>query len=619
MRTTLTLTAAALLALGSHCSQLAAQQDATAAMFRGNPQLTGVYATKPALSLDAVKFSVTTGGMIRGAAALDNGTLYFGSGDGNLYAVDAQSGAERWRFKTGGPVTSSPAVANGTVFFASRDGKLYCVRARDGGLVWSHTFGKDLTTENYWDFYLSSPAIVGRALYVGSGDGHLYAFDIATGKTIWAFDAGSRVRSTPAVSDGLVVFGTKSGHIVAIAQKTGELRWKFATDGAARTFDFKHNDTTSVYMSPSIGGGAVLAGGRDGFIYCLDLATGKQRWKTTHDGGSWILSTAIDAGVAYIGSGSAYILQAADLATGRELWRFPTGGAVFGSPTIAGDVLYFSDFSGTLHALDKHKGTELWNFPMGHRSFSTPLVHDGLVYTSSDGGVLYALSGSTTKPSAPSTTRKLVYWQGIKDANSPGWFLNDVDTAILGFFKSSGYEQIDTKQLLAEIAGEQKDKGKSLIVFADNRFPDELAGDRTANAPIRRFLDAGGKIVFVGNNPFAYLTDGKTGAIVKADYNIPNAIFGASYPAPQFATGYYQSQPTSEGRALGLRDFYIANGGVTATPNITPLATDEFGLVTAWIKRYGGTAGGGLIQFELPRTELVDLAPYLAVIERGLQ
>jgi len=619
MRAKVSMIASVVLTLAIQSTMLVAQQEAPAAMFRGNPQLTGVYATKPALTLDGVRFSVQTGGLIRGAAAVDRGALYFGSGDGNFYAVDALTGAERWRYKTGGPVTSSAAVANGAVFFASRDGKLDCLRTRDGGLLWSHTFGKDLSDENYWDFYLSSPVIVGHALYIGSGDGHLYAFDVASGKTIWSFDAGSRIRSTPAVSDGLVVFGTKSGHIVAISQDKGVLRWKFATDGASRTFEFKHNDTTSVYMSPSIGGGAVLAGGRDGYIYCLDLATGKQRWKTTHDGGSWILSTAIEDGVAYIGSGSASIVQAADLATGRELWRFATGGAVFGSLTIAGDVLYFTDFVGTLHALDKKKGSELWNFPMGHRSFSTPVVHDGWVYTSSDDGVLYALSGSTRPAAVPAPVRKLVYWQGGAGQDSFGWFLNDVDAAILGFFKGAGYEQIDSKQLLAEIGGDNKEKGKALIVFADNRIPPELASDSTAQSPIRRFLDSGGKIVFVGNNPFAYVTDPKTKQLLKADYAIPNAIFGVSFPAPHLATGYYQSQPTPEGKALGLRDFYIANGGVTITPDITPLAKDEFGLATAWIKRYGGAEGGGLMQFELPRTELVDLGPYWAAIERGLQ
>jgi outer membrane protein assembly factor BamB len=54
--------------------------------------------------------------------------VYFGSGDGRLYALDARTGQEKWRFKTDGGVNSSPAVAGGVVYFGSTDGYLYAVR-----------------------------------------------------------------------------------------------------------------------------------------------------------------------------------------------------------------------------------------------------------------------------------------------------------------------------------------------------------------------------------------------------------------------------------------------------------------------------------------------------------
>src|SRR5712692_1325069 len=53
--------------------------------------------------------------------AVFNGRVYFGSGDGNVYALDAQSGVRQWKFSTGDVVHASPAIANGTVFIGSWD------------------------------------------------------------------------------------------------------------------------------------------------------------------------------------------------------------------------------------------------------------------------------------------------------------------------------------------------------------------------------------------------------------------------------------------------------------------------------------------------------------------
>ena len=53
--------------------------------------------------------------------AVWNGTVYVGSGDHNVYAIDAQSGALRWKFVTGNIVHASPAVADGIVYIGSWD------------------------------------------------------------------------------------------------------------------------------------------------------------------------------------------------------------------------------------------------------------------------------------------------------------------------------------------------------------------------------------------------------------------------------------------------------------------------------------------------------------------
>ena len=103
-----------------------------------------------------------------------DGKVYFGSGDGNVYAVDAKSGVLQWKFATGDVVHASPAVVNGMVYIGSWDGRLYAIDAASGQQKWAFEGGKDPAIHNQVGFQ-SSAAVVDGTVYVGSRDAHVYA------------------------------------------------------------------------------------------------------------------------------------------------------------------------------------------------------------------------------------------------------------------------------------------------------------------------------------------------------------------------------------------------------------------------------------------------------------
>jgi len=57
--------------------------------------------------------AVHDGGLVNSSPVMANGVVYVGSYDGNVYALNARTGALLWKYTTGGAVESSPAVANG--------------------------------------------------------------------------------------------------------------------------------------------------------------------------------------------------------------------------------------------------------------------------------------------------------------------------------------------------------------------------------------------------------------------------------------------------------------------------------------------------------------------------
>lgn len=101
-----------------------------------------------------------------------DGGVYFGSGDGNVYGLDARTGELRWKFKTGDVVHASPALAGGTVFVGSWDSYFYAIDARSGREKWRFHGGEDELIHNQVGFQ-SSPAVVDGVVYTGCRDAQL--------------------------------------------------------------------------------------------------------------------------------------------------------------------------------------------------------------------------------------------------------------------------------------------------------------------------------------------------------------------------------------------------------------------------------------------------------------
>ena len=57
--------------------------------------------------------------VLKSSPAVSGGIVYVGSLDGNMYALDANSGNVVWKAATVGPIENSPSVSDGAVFFTS--------------------------------------------------------------------------------------------------------------------------------------------------------------------------------------------------------------------------------------------------------------------------------------------------------------------------------------------------------------------------------------------------------------------------------------------------------------------------------------------------------------------
>ena len=83
-----------------------------------------------------VLWEFETGHQAGGPSIGNDGTVYVGSLDKKVYALDGQTGVKLWEFETGALVESSPAIgSDGTVYVGSHDNKLYAFKTDSNGLA----------------------------------------------------------------------------------------------------------------------------------------------------------------------------------------------------------------------------------------------------------------------------------------------------------------------------------------------------------------------------------------------------------------------------------------------------------------------------------------------------
>ncbi|UCG68793.1 MAG: PQQ-binding-like beta-propeller repeat protein, partial [Thermoplasmata archaeon] len=163
---------------------------------------------------------MTRHGIFSSPAICSDGTIYAGSNDAKLYAINPD-GTLKWSFTTDKLVRSSPAIGtDGTIYVGSRDNKLYAINP-DGTEKWNFTTGRGIG----W----SSPAIgTDCTIYVGSWDDKLYAIN-PDGTEKWNFKTGDNVNSSPTLgSDGTIYVGSDDYRIYAI-NPDGTEKWSYKT------------------------------------------------------------------------------------------------------------------------------------------------------------------------------------------------------------------------------------------------------------------------------------------------------------------------------------------------------------------------------------------------------
>jgi outer membrane protein assembly factor BamB len=204
--------------------------------------------------------------------------LYVGSWNHRVYALGLRTGRVRWSYDAGAEVNSSGAFADGTVFFGTDNGYLLALNAWTGELKWrASSFARFGSRE----YFYATPAVAYGRVYIGNADGTLYAFGAKSGKLLWAQSAGTYVYASAAIYDRRIFLGTYDGRFTAFDAATGDIVWRkevaSAVHGAATIINgLVYFSTLSSNIAPRAQ--RYVKRGRRG-TYALDARNGNLVWQ----------------------------------------------------------------------------------------------------------------------------------------------------------------------------------------------------------------------------------------------------------------------------------------------------------------------------------------------------
>lgn len=222
---------------------------------------------------------------------VDNGRIYVASHDKYLYALDASSGAEQWRFHLGALAFYPSVVADGFVYVGDLEGDIHILDAASGTAQAHYQVGQEV-----W-----SVAVEGDRLYTAVDD-QLVAMNRHTGAEQWRVQHSwsDRDKLTSLLHlEGELIYLMTMDKLTAVHKSDGSLAWQYNSFHGL------------IFSEPAIAEGLVVVGDTDSYLYVFEAATGKllrRYYMVRHDPSSelsfmaeFVFDPAIVEGVIYFG------------------------------------------------------------------------------------------------------------------------------------------------------------------------------------------------------------------------------------------------------------------------------------------------------------------------------
>lgn len=284
---------------------------------------------------------------IGGAVGVGYDKILVGTEDGDVLALNPQTGEKIWSTKVSGEVLAAPVAGDGFIIVTTGGGRIFALHPDTGEQRWMHE------TEN--------------ALLTLRGI------------------------SSATVESGGVIYGTGNGKVGVLISDKGVPAWEEAVTVAKGATDLAR--IIDVDATPIVQNGTIFAIAYNGQLAALELRTGRPLWKREY---ATFRDMAFENNVLYLVD-SVGKLYAVDARSGTELWAQLTLHKHFvTAPAVYKDYIVVGDNEGNLHWFDKRSGEYLARHEFDSSGFYAEAI------STADYLLLQSRNGELTLLSTPS-------------------------------------------------------------------------------------------------------------------------------------------------------------------------------------------------------------------------
>lgn len=320
----------------------------------------------------------------------DGNLIYAASQDGNVVALDPDSGKKRWETELEIELSAGPGANDGVIAVASKDGFIVVLDAATGAEQWRSFVGGET---------LARPLIHDDLVITQTIDNRLIALARFDGKQRWEIEQKMPVltmrgASSPAIAGSLVIAGFDNGRLAAVNVDSGDIEWDAMLSLPSGRSDLDR--LSDVDGAIAVVGQDVFAAGYQGRVASIAAESGQVLWSreiSSHVG------MAADWNSVYTTSDDGEVI-ALGRRNGVESWRnddLLRRDATL--PVPFHTVIVVGDFEGYLHFLSNIDGRAVARVRFGNAAITgDPVVVANRLFVQSDDGSLAAYEVVQNRP-----------------------------------------------------------------------------------------------------------------------------------------------------------------------------------------------------------------------------
>lgn len=370
--------------------------------------------------------------------AISDSQVYVATNDGDVEALDAETGRTIWDIKLKKvEITGGPGAEGSLVLVGTSEAEVIALNKTDGSELWRKRVSSEV---------LATPVQEGDAIIVRTIDGKITSLNAEDGEKQWVYERTVpaltlRGTSAPVISDNTVICGFDSGRLVGLELNTGKLLWEAKITIPRGGSELER--IVDIDSQPVVKDGFVYVTTYQGNVAALDIVSGEVIWRREI---SSYAGLAVEGGSVFV-TDSDSVIWALDKYSGASIWQQDNLTArAATAPATLGDMIAVGDIEGYVHFLDKFTGDFVARKNMDdERILTQPIVKNEVLYMYSSSGILnaYTYEGAIEVPAdqlvsteSLESHEKSIDTQTVEESEEEGSFFGNI-------FSIFGSDEVD--------------------------------------------------------------------------------------------------------------------------------------------------------------------------------